>query len=186
MKFLKKNWSNILFIVLILLLIVPQTRKPIQIGLNRLFAFGPSEVAETERVKVESYNWKLATPEGELTNFNASEGNVAIVNLWATWCPPCIAEMPSFQELYNDYSGKVDFYFISSEEPARLLKFMNKNDYSFPVYQPFSGGPAELQSNSLPTTYVISRSGEILVEKTGAADWNSSGFRKKLDEWILE
>ena len=186
MKFFKKNWSNILFIILILLLIIPQSRKPVQIGVNRLFAFGPSEVDEKEREKIGSYDWKLTTPDGKLANFSTSEGKVAIVNLWATWCPPCIAEMPSFQELYDDYNGRVDFYFVSSEEPERLLKFMNKKNYSFPVFQPLSAGPARLQSNSLPTTYVISRSGEILVEKTGAADWNSSGFKKKLDEWISE
>lgn len=186
MKFLKKNWSNLLFIILILLLIIPQSRKPIQIQLNRLIAFSPSEISEDEREELDNYDWELTTPDGELKNFSTSEGKVSIVNLWATWCPPCIAEMPSFEGLYEDYSDKADFYFVSFEESERLRNFMKRKNYSFPVYQPLSEGPEKLQSNSLPTTFVISKSGEILVKRTGAADWNSSAFRKKLDEWISE
>jgi thiol-disulfide isomerase/thioredoxin len=186
MKFLKKNWSNILFIIIIILVIIPQTRKPIQVSLNRLFAFSPSEVAKEDREEIGSYDWKLRDLDGNRVNFEESRGSVAIVNLWATWCPPCIAEMPSFEELYNDYGNKIDFYFVSSEESDRLMNFMQKKEYSFPVYQPLSAGPPKMQSNSLPTTFVISKTGEILVRKTGAADWNSSRLREKLDVWIGE
>ena len=186
MKFFRKNWTNLLFIILILLLIIPQSRKPIQIQLNRLIAFSTSEISENEREELDNYDWELTTPDGELKNFSTSEGKVSIVNLWATWCPPCIAEMPSFEGLYEDYSDKADFYFVSFEESERLRNFMKRKNYSFPVYQPLSEGPEKLQSNSLPTTFVISKSGEILVKRTGAADWNSSAFRKKLDEWISE
>lgn len=186
MNFLKKNWSNILFIVFIILLIIPQTRKPIQVGLNRIFAFSPSEIAEDEREVLTSYDWKLSSLEGERVNLKTSKGKLIIVNLWATWCPPCIAEMPSFEQLYKDYDQKVDFYFVSSEEAERLTNFMKKKNYTFPVYQALTAGPEKLQSNSLPTTYVISKSGKILIKKTGAADWNSSAFREKLDKWIAE
>ena len=184
MEFLKKNWSNLLFIFLIIILILPQTRKPVQVHINRIFAFSPSEISEEEREKLEDYDWVLKKIGGDQENLSSSEGKVTIVNLWATWCPPCIAEMPSFQKLYNDYSGKADFYFVSSEEPEKLENFLGKHNYSFPVFIPASPAPDVLQSNSLPTTYVISKSGEILVEKTGAADWNDEDFREKLDEWI--
>ena len=186
MEFLKKNWSNLLFIFLIIILILPQTRKPLQVHINRIFAFSPSEVSEEEREKLHDYDWELVGLNEDFVNLNSSEGKVAIINLWATWCPPCIAEMPSFQELYNDYSEKVDFYFVSSEEPEKLENFLQKHDYSFPVFMPASPAPQVLQSNSLPTTYVISKSGEILVEKTGAADWNDEEFREKLEMWIPE
>ena len=183
MDFLKKNWFNILFIIFIVLLLIPQTRKPIQVGLNRVIAFSPSTVAEDKRENLENYNWNLRNLDGKPVNFNRSIGKVAVVNFWATWCPPCIAEMPSFQKLFNDYGDKVDFYFVSSEEEAKLQKFL-ENKYQLPVYQPMSMPPQKMLSRSLPTTYVLSKSGEIVVDKKGAANWNDSGFRKTLDELL--
>lgn len=186
MEFLKKNWSNILFIILIILLIIPQTRKPIQVGLNRVIAFSPSKISEKDRETLESFNWNLVDLEGKPVNFNQSTGEVAVVNLWATWCPPCIAEMPSFQKLYREYGDRVDFYFVSSEDPDKLRLFLEKKDYSLPVYQPLSMAPAQMQSRSLPTTYVISRRGKIVVDKKGSANWNDSGFKNLLDELLQE
>ncbi len=186
MKFLKKNWSNILFILFIILLIVPQTRRPIQVTLNRLIAFSPSEISENKREVLEDYNWHLSGLDGNMVDFNESRGNVALINLWATWCPPCIAEMPSFQKLYDDYGQQVNFYFVSSEEEEKLNLFLNKKNYTLPVYQPFSQTPEKLRSNSLPTTYLISKSGEIVVAKKGAANWNDNSFRHLLDELLEE
>lgn len=184
MKFLKKNWSNILFILFIILLLVPQTRKPIQVTLNRLIAFSPSEISKENRDVLDNYDWRLRNLEGNLTDFNNTRGEVTLVNLWATWCPPCIAEMPSFQKLYDDYGEQVNFYFISSEEEEKLLQFVNKKEYDLPIYQPFSKTPEKLRSNSLPTTYLLSRNGEIVVAKKGAANWNDRSFRRLLDDLI--
>jgi thiol-disulfide isomerase/thioredoxin len=182
MEFLKKNWSNILFIIIIILLIIPQTRTPIQVQLNRLISFAPSEIAEEKRDVLENYEWLLQDLDGKRHSLMASKGRVAVVNLWATWCPPCIAEMPSFQKLYDEYGQKVDFYFISSEEAGKLRNFLEKKDYSLPVYQPLTAGPEQLQSRSLPTTFVISPKGEIVVNKTGSANWNDGNFKGLLDE----
>lgn len=186
MEFLKKNWSNILLITFIILLLIPQTRKPLQVGLNRLIAFSPSTISENKRETLSSYNWNLVNMEGQPVNLKQSVGKVAVINYWATWCPPCIAEMPSFQKLYNDYGGKVDFYFISSEEEEKLQMFLKNKDYRLPVYRPLNMAPEQMQSNTLPTTYVLSRSGSMVVNKTGAANWNDGGFRKLLDDLLRE
>lgn len=186
MNFLKKNWSNILFIIFIILLIVPQTRKPIQVGLNRLIAFSPSEISEEKREQLDSYDWRLKTIDGRQLFFSDTREEVAVVNLWATWCPPCIAEMPSFQKVYDDYKDRVNFYFVSSEETQDLQAFIQKKGYTLPIFQPMSMAPEQLQSNNLPTTYVISKTGEIVVNKTGAANWNDDSFRELLDELLAE
>lgn len=186
MNFLRKNWSNILFIIFILLLLVPQTRKPIQVALNRLIAFSPSEISEEKRERLEDFNWQLRDLEGQRHYLGESEGEVILINFWATWCPPCIAEMPSFQKLYNDYGKKVKFFFVSSEEGDKLKQFLKKKKYDLPLYQPLSAAPRIMQSNTLPTTFVISRSGEVVVNKKGAANWNDDNFRDLLDELIAE
>lgn len=186
MGFLKKNWSNILFILFILLLVIPQTRKPIQVTLNRLIAFSPSEIAEEKRENLDDYGWELMDMEGKHVTLAQSRGEVVIINLWATWCPPCIAEMPSFQKLYDDFGGRIRFYFVSSEDPATLRRFLDKRGYNLPVYRPYSAPPEQLNSNTLPTTYVISKTGKIVVDKKGAANWNDGSFRKILLELLEE
>jgi thiol-disulfide isomerase/thioredoxin len=135
MNFLKKNWKNILFALAIALLLIPQTGMPIKIFFNKMMAFSPSEVEETERVVLNEYNWSLTTLDNKPVNFSQSKGKVVVVNLWATWCPPCVAEMPSMQELYESYGDRVDFYFVTSEANEKPLVFLQKNEYSFPVYR---------------------------------------------------
>lgn len=185
-KFLKKHWSNILFVVLLALLIIPQTRMPIQVFVQRIISFSPSETSVEKRAVLQDYEWPLHTMEAQEVNFSVSEERVAVVNMWATWCPPCVAEMPSFQKLYDDYGNDVDFYFVTSEEPERVQRFMTKNDYDMPVYLQSYQAPAQMESTLLPTTFVISKKGEIVVKETGAADWNSKKTRAMLDRLLSE
>ena len=184
MEFLKKNWNNILFFGFLALLIFPKTRMPIQVFVQRIFAFSPSEKNEKERETLQDYNWNLQKINSEEINFSQSKGKVSIVNFWATWCPPCVAEMPSFQKLYDVYGEKVDFYFVTSEKPEKTISFMAKNGYALPIYLQSYEAPKKLQSQALPTTYVISKTGEIVVDEEGAADWNSKKMHALLEQLL--
>ncbi len=157
---------------------------PIQVFIQRLVSFSPSEMSEDEREKIQDYDWTLLQLNTEEVNFSQSKGKVAIVNFWATWCPPCVAEMPSFQKLYDAYGDKVDFYFVTSEKAEKVEKFMVKNGYTLPVYLQAFKAPKELESNALPTSYLISKSGEIIINEEGAANWNSDKMRTLLDQLL--
>src|SRR5690554_6943204 len=183
-KFLKKQWSNIIFGVFVILLIIPQTRMPIQVFVQRLISFSPSETTEEKRETLQNYHWQLQALDSREINFSQSKGKVVIVNFWATWCPPCVAEMPSFQKLYDEYGNKVDFYFVTSEEPERVQRFLKKHNYSFPVYLQKYEAPAQLQSSVLPTTYVIAKNGEIAISETGVANWYSKKTRDLIDQLL--
>lgn len=186
LKFLKKHKSNLIFGIFILLLLFPQTRMPIQVFMQRMIAFSPSTLSEEKRVVLEDYSWSLKEVQGATVNLSASKDKVVLINLWATWCPPCVAEMPSLQKLFNDYGDRVDFYFVSNEKEQTILKFLEKHNYSFPVYQPLAAAPLVLQSNSLPTTFLMDKKGTILIKKTGVADWNSHKIRSLLDDLLTE
>ncbi|MCR9181367.1 MAG: TlpA family protein disulfide reductase [Flavobacteriaceae bacterium] len=159
---------------------------PIQVFVQRLIAFSPSTISEEKREIMHDYSWKLRELNAANTNLEAAKNEVIIINLWATWCPPCVAEMPSFQALYEDYGDRVAFYFVSNEKSEIINRFMEKHNYTFPIYQALEEAPAKLNSNALPTTYVIDKKGEILIKKTGVADWNSRKLRELLDKLLSE
>jgi len=186
MKFLKKNWSNLLFGAFIILMIVPQTRMPIQVFIQRFISFSPSEIDKEDRAILKDYDWNLASLNLEKVNLSQSEGKVVLINFWATWCPPCVAEMPELQELYDAYGDRVDFYFITNEKPETVNFFLDKKGFELPVYIQIEQSPKVLESSSLPTTYLISKSGEIVMRKTGAASWNSDKVHQVLDELLKD
>ena len=183
-KWIKKRWKDILFFLVIGLLLIPQVRQPVQVFLQQLLAGSPDEIVENEQQTLNSFYWSLQDLNGNQLNFQQSEGNVILVNSWATWCPPCIAEMPSLQLLYTDHKNKVDFYFVSNEKRSVLKQWLSIKSFDLPVYQANGRTPEQLNSSSLPTTYVIDRKGKIIIEEVGAHDWNSSDFRAKLDRLI--
>lgn len=182
-QFLKKHWSNLLILVFIILLIVPQSRLPIQVFINQLISFEP-DVIESEQQLIEDYHWPLQAFSGEKVNFSRSKGKVIVLNFWATWCAPCIAEMPGLEALYNKYGTRVDFYFVSSDKKSTIENFMQENKYSFPVFAPLQLSPRALAAQALPTTYVIDKNGTIVMKEFGAADWNSAGVHQVLDRLL--
>jgi len=167
-------------------MIIPGTRKPIQIFVNKLLAFSPSVNSEDDRELIANYNWVLERNNKDRLEFPDLKNKVVLVNFWATWCPPCIAEMPSFELLYRDYKDKVEFLFVSSEDHETVRGFLNRKNYSIPAYRPLSEAPEPLNGNTLPTTFLIGKNGAIVIEKVGAADWNSEKLRETLDKLLLE
>lgn len=188
MKFIKKHLSNIIFFGFVLLLFTP-LGLPIRTTLIKGMSLVTTQIFNIEMDKediemISSYNWELINLEGDIVNVEHLEGKVILVNFWATWCPPCIAEMPSFQKLYDVYKDDVVFLFVASDEENKVAAFMSKNEYTFPVYFEASSRPVEMQSNSLPTTYIINKNREIVVNKTGAVDWNSNKVKDLLEDLI--
>ncbi|MDG5493048.1 TlpA disulfide reductase family protein [Psychroserpens sp. SPM9] len=179
---------NLIFIIVIVLLIIPQTRQPIQVVLNKGLAMvvKPSVIDTSERIQLKNYNWQLKNLNGTDFNFSAAEGKVVVLNFWATWCPPCIAEMPSLEKLYQDYSSNDDvvFLFVSNEDSDKLHKFMMDKVYNFPVYQPLTPYPSEFKVSSIPRTFIIDKNGAIVIDKSGAADWHSDKVINTIDELL--
>lgn len=185
MKISKSQRNNIIFLVIILVMLIPQTRRPIQLMLQKgLAMISPSVVDKEDRVALTDYDWQLVDEHGKAYDFNQAKGKVIFVNFWATWCPPCIAEMPSMEKLYQAYKDDVVFLFVSNEKQEVISKFKKKNSYEFLVHASLSPGPKLFKTSSIPRTFVLDKQGHIVIDKSGAADWNSAKVRKLLDDLI--
>lgn len=190
MKLKKPSLSNIVFLSFIVLMLIPQTRKPIQVLLHKgvsLF-INPTVIQQTNRKRIQDYNWQLVNQSGKAFNFKDTRHKVVVLNFWATWCPPCIAEMPSLQESYNkfQYNNDIVFLFVSNDSKENIAKFMQKNKFSFEVYTPQSATPEQLQASSIPRTLIINKKGEIVIDHVGAADWNSKAVLSQLNQLLQE
>ena len=90
-------------------------------------------------------------------------------------------ELENMQQLYKDYGDRIDFYFVSNEDPRVISGFMIKKQYDLPVYTHRYAFPADIENNVLPTTVVVDQNGTIVLFETGAKDWDSPKFYEFLD-----
>jgi len=187
MKLSKSQISNLVFLVVIAILIIPQTRKPIQVFLNKGFALiSPSIEKKENQTTLKSYEWKLKDENGNIFDFESVKGKVVFINFWATWCPPCIAEMPSIQNLYTDYKDKVEFLLVTNDPYAEINEFLSKNNYDFKILRPVTFNTSVFDVSTIPRTFLIDKTGKIIIDETGAANWNSDKVRLVIDNLLKE
>lgn len=110
----------------------------------------------------------LATLAGNETKVTL-DGQIIVLNFWATWCPPCRQEMPELEKFARQYSGKVMFYAINIQEPSdTVTEFLTQNQYTMKVLSDKDGEVAKnFRINSIPTTLVVDKQGIIKYRKSG-------------------
>ena len=118
-------------------------------------------------------DWKFHDLDGTAFELGQFKGKVIFINIWATWCMPCVFEMQSIQKLYDAYKTEdIVFLIASNEDKNTVQKFYKENKYTFPVYLIHPQLPYSFQSTGFPSTFIIDRKGNIVLRHLGAADWN--------------
>ena len=186
MKLKKGQLSDIIWIVILLFFLFTPIGFHARVQVMRLLSFSPSIEKKESYIKLSNYNWYLTDSNGKQSNFIEHTDKVIFLNYWATWCPPCIAEMPSLVELNKDYGDKVEFVFLANDDKDKVKSYLEKKDYHIPVYFKQTKTPEELKSSSLPTTFIINKKGDIVIKEVGVADWNSKKVRDLLDNLLNE
>ena len=118
--------------------------------------------------------------DGKTIDLLQQKGRVVFINFWATWCPPCLAEMPSVNDLYLKVKDNPDIVFLSVDVDNKLSRssqFMQKNGYQIPVYGgQLDGLPRNLYSGTIPTTLVIDKKGDVVFNEVNRANYNDQKF----------
>lgn len=129
------------------------------------------------------HNLVLRTPEGQRVSLHELRGKVVFVNLWASWCPPCLAEMPGIEALYQKVDkAKVAFVLISlDEKPAKATALFRRRGYTLPLYFPASPLPAPFDSRSIPATVILAPDGQVAARHEGMAAYDTPEFRAALE-----
>lgn len=182
--FFKKQWSNILFFAVVLLFIIPSSRIVIQSKMASIFSTSPNIIATEEREQMSSYNLVLKDLYEQTVNLKQSEGRPILINFWATWCAPCLAELPDLNKLHKRFKNEVDFYFVSQESEKMLNKFIKSKNYNLPIYIQQTQLPKPLNNEALPSTYLIHPNGKIIAKATGAAKWNDKNIHEIIESML--
>jgi thiol-disulfide isomerase/thioredoxin len=180
----KKNIINALFIGFLLVLIFVPSAKALMIrGLMEIGLFSPGVEMPRKTALVSGVKdlsgIKFKDASGNIVDLGTLKDKVVFLNFWATWCPPCLAEMPSVNKLYEQFKNDKDVVFImvdADSDLAKSKKYMEKKGYELPLYQVASNIPEVIFKGALPTTVVFDKKGRISYNEAGAANYASDKF----------
>jgi peroxiredoxin len=126
-------------------------------------------------------NFELKDPAGKPLSLKDFRGKVVFLNFWATWCPPCIEEMPAMEKLHQELEkdGLVMLAVNFQEGPERVKEFFTQHNLTFTPLLDRDGKVTEqYQAWGLPVSVVINKRGQIAARATGSKDWHSDEARQ--------
>jgi peroxiredoxin len=123
------------------------------------------------------YQWAVRSMDGLDVNMADARGKTVVLNLWATWCPPCRREMPSLQKLHDKVKDAgIVVMSVSEEDLATVQKFAKREGYTFPIYASSARAPSAYATDAIPATFVIAPDGNVVGKMVGAAAWDADEF----------
>jgi peroxiredoxin len=129
------------------------------------------------------FNLRVKDLEGHTISMSDYRGKVIFLNFWATWCLPCVAELPSIDNMYQELKEEgIAFLLISNESLEKVRAYHTKKGYQVPFHVIDKEGnlPTPYFSPSIPTTFIINKEGHIIRKSYGAEDWDDKAFLKEL------
>ncbi|WP_246601919.1 TlpA family protein disulfide reductase [Hymenobacter profundi] len=194
-----QNYRRLLFdwlpwLVLAAVVFIPALRVPVVSTLQRgLLVTGlmqpalpavPTPAPAVATAATAAYpDVPLLTLDGQPTNLQALRGKTVFFNIWATWCPPCVAELPGIQALYEKVDKqKVAFVLVSFDRnPKKAQAFIRRKGYTVPVFFPAAPLPPAFDSQAIPTTLILGPDGRIVTRHEGMADYDSPKVKAYLE-----
>jgi thiol-disulfide isomerase/thioredoxin len=156
----------------------------------------PAENKDNGQEKITGNDSHISTSETLLPSFSVRDANGSIlnladlkgkkvfVNIWATWCPPCMAEIPSIEKLYSKIDKeKTVFIMLSMDEDFNLAKeFAISSKMQMPVYAPAENLPGVFVTTGIPATFIFNENGELIKSNMGMEDYDTDAYLQLLKQ----
>jgi len=186
----KKSYREYIFYTIILgLFLWPTSRTFFQQQMMKIGFFQPkfSNKAVLNNGTDITETASFTSLDGQVINTVDLKGKVVFINFWATWCGPCIAEMPSIQVLYNRFKDNENVAFLLVEVDGNregAQKFMNTQKLHLPLFFPNSNIPSTWLGGTIPSTVVLNKSGILVDQKQGMYDYSGLGVQDFIQHLI--
>lgn len=186
---ISKVWNVVFFAGLIFFIFNTDAkawvlRQLVSVG---IFNANIEKDAAAKSASPEVTSFSFTDASGRIQSTADLKGKVVFINFWATWCPPCRAEMPSLDALYNEFreDERIVFLFISEDDAlAKAQKYLKENGFNVPLVTRAGNVPAELYSGTLPTTLVLNKEGAVVLKHEGVAGYNTPRFKQQLRDLL--
>jgi thiol-disulfide isomerase/thioredoxin len=183
-KKLKSTIINYVFYALLLIILISTNAKSWLLrGVLSTGLFSPK--IEQKATKNLSAMPLTFNDQNNLTKSTENlTGKVVFINFWASWCPPCRAEMPSMNKMYQRLKNDPAFEFIFinlDDENSKGMKYLHENGFQIPFQKAVGFIPTDLYTGTLPTTVVLDKEGVVVMNHSGMGDYNSGKFIKQLE-----
>ncbi len=133
-------------------------------------------------------DFPLTPLEGGARPYSSLGKRVVLVNFWASWCPPCLVELPSLVKLREAYASRgfeVVGVNVDDDPEKQIPRFREKMGLTFPLYRDADQRLSELFSvEALPLTVILDAERRVLHFETGDRDWNAPEVRDMLEGWL--
>lgn len=132
-----------------------------------------------------SFDFSIQDLQGNKIPFEQFRGKVIFLNLWATWCGPCRAEMAGIEKLYTKIDkSQIEFVMLSLDRDSdknKVISYMQNKRFSFPGFMPSGYLPTQLKVPEIPTTFIISKEGKVVRKEVGSMRYDTPKFQKFLE-----
>ncbi|MFC4740649.1 TlpA family protein disulfide reductase [Flavobacterium ponti] len=146
----------------------------------------PSFIPFEKQEVLSSYDLRLIESTGRTINMYAKRNKVVFIHYWNTKDKDILDDIKIIEKLYDDYKLKIEFYFITDDSQQNIRKFIKENNLLFPNYYIGSTPLRPLIFNEVPKSYLISKTGRIVMNEEGVKNWNSKALRKTIDELLKQ
>ena len=148
-----------------------------------------SEDMKLSTIDFESNMLQFSDLDNNIFTIQDFKGKNLFINYWATWCNPCLAEMPYMAELYEKYQSQDDliFLYLSREKLDTIKNYIPKDEslQNLPIYKIVTDDEF-FATSGIPTTFIVNSKGQVVVKDVGSAFWNDESVFKFLDQLIQE
>ena len=121
------------------------------------------------------YDWTIRPLDGDPVELEGFRGSVLFINLWASWCTPCIREMETIARLGTRLADTdVRFLIVAAEGERAVRRHLRRYSHNLPIYLEVDPMPAAFGLRGLPTSWIVDREGQILVLRHGEAVWDTN------------
>ena len=178
---LKSFPRHVLFLALVLLMI--------PLGGQSLYRSANTSVWLAGATSKQAPYLRIKDRDGNQLELSALKGKVVFINFWATWCPPCLQEIPSIRRLQNKYKDNQDIVFLLIDIDGNLKfsqAFLRLRGIKLPVYAMDSEIPAEFLPGGIPTSLLIDRANYVAGRQVGGANYMDPAILNRIEQLLAE